>query len=39
VSILDSVYISAYVAYVVEARWLFPAALLTILVPAHLISW
>jgi hypothetical protein len=38
-AILDSVYISAYVAYVVEARWLFPAALLTILVPAYLISW
>jgi hypothetical protein len=35
-AILNSVYISAYV---VEARWLFPAALLTILVPAYLISW
>jgi hypothetical protein len=35
-AILISVYISAYV---VEARWLFPAALLTILVPAYLISW
>jgi len=38
-AILNSVYISAYVAYAVEARWLFPAALLTILVPAYLISW
>ena len=35
-AILNSVYISAYV---VEARGLFPAALLTILVPAYLISW
>jgi hypothetical protein len=37
-AILNSVYISAYVAYVVEARWLFPAALLTILVPAYLLG-
>lgn len=32
----NSLYISAYVA---EARWLLPAALLIVLIPAFLISW
>jgi len=35
-SLANSVYISAYVG---EAHWLLPAALLIILVPAYLISW
>jgi hypothetical protein len=35
-AIVNSVYISAYV---VEAHWLLPAALMIILVPAYLISW
>jgi hypothetical protein len=35
-AILNSSYISAYVA---EAPWIFPAALLIILVPAFLLSW
>jgi hypothetical protein len=35
-AIVNSVYISAYVG---EAHWLLPAALLIILVPAYLISW
>ena len=35
-AIANSYYISAYVA---EARWLLPAALLIILVPAFVISW
>lgn len=35
-AVANSYYISAYVA---EARWILPAALLIILVPAFLISW
>ncbi len=35
-AIVNSYYISAYV---VEAPWLLPAALLIILVPAYLLSW